>query len=62
MDQQAELRALVNASDVPVSVATRARIMLWYAEDRQKKEIAELTAKVRLVQTNDKKLVDNNVK
>jgi transposase len=42
LDQQAELRALVNASDVPVSVATRARIVLWYAEDRQKQEIAEL--------------------
>jgi transposase len=42
VDQQAELRALVNASDVPASVATRARIVLWHAENRQKKEIAEL--------------------
>jgi transposase len=42
VDQQAELRALVNASDVPASVATRARIVLWLAEDRQKKEVAEL--------------------
>lgn len=42
VDQQAELRALVNAPDVPASVATRARIVLWHAENRQKKEIAEL--------------------
>lgn len=42
MDQLAELRALVNASDVPASVATRARIVLWHAENRQKKDIAEL--------------------
>jgi transposase len=42
LDQCSELRALVNASDVPASVATRARIVLWHAEHRQKKEIAEL--------------------
>jgi transposase len=42
VDQRSELRALVNASDVPASVATRARIVLWHVEGRQKKEIAEL--------------------
>lgn len=42
VDQRSELRALVNAAEVPVSVATRARIVLWHAEDRQKKDIAEL--------------------
>lgn len=42
MDQQAELRGLVNSPDVPATVGTRARIVLWHAEDRQKKEIAVL--------------------
>jgi transposase len=42
VDQRAELRALVNASDVPASVATRARIVLWRAENRLKKEVSEL--------------------
>lgn len=42
MDQQAELRGLVNSPDVPATVGTRARIVLWHAEDRQKKEIAAL--------------------
>jgi transposase len=42
MDQRSELRALVNAVDVPASVATRARIVLWRGEGRQKKEVAEL--------------------
>ncbi|WP_329059341.1 IS630 family transposase [Amycolatopsis sp. NBC_01480] len=42
MDERAELRALVNSSDVPASVATRARIVLWWAEGRQKQEIAAL--------------------
>jgi len=32
----------VNDRDVPANVATRARIVLWYAEGRQKKEVAEL--------------------
>ena len=32
----------MNASDVPASVATRARIVLWRGEGRQKKEVAEL--------------------
>ncbi|HEX3792776.1 MAG TPA: IS630 family transposase [Pseudonocardiaceae bacterium] len=42
MDQQAELRALVNSPDVAATVGTRARIVLWRAEGRQKKEVAEL--------------------
>jgi transposase len=42
MDQQAELRGLVNNPDVPATVGTRARIVLWHAGDRQKKEIAAL--------------------
>jgi transposase len=42
VDQRAELRTLVNASEMPATVATRARIVLWRAEGRQKKEIAAL--------------------
>jgi transposase len=41
-DEREALRALVNSSETPVSVATRARIVLWRAEGRQKKEIAAL--------------------
>src|SRR3954451_9754902 len=41
-DERAELRALINSADVPASVATRARIVLWRAGKRQKKEIAAL--------------------
>ena len=37
-----ELRALTNGSDTPAPVATRARIVMWRAEGRQKKEIAAL--------------------
>jgi len=42
VDERAELRALVNSPDVSAAVATRARIVLWRAEDRPKKEIAAL--------------------
>jgi transposase len=42
VDQRAELRAVVHSSEVPATVATRARIVLWRAEGRQKKEVAEL--------------------
>jgi transposase len=42
VDQRAELRGLVNNPDVPATVATRARIVLWRGEDRQKKDIAAL--------------------
>lgn len=40
MVQQAELRGLVNSPDVPATVGTRARIVLWRAEGKQKKDIA----------------------
>lgn len=42
MDERAELRALMNSSDVAATVATRARIVLWRAEGRAKKEVAGL--------------------
>jgi hypothetical protein len=42
MDQRAELQAMVKDADVPAPVATRARIVLWHAEGRLKKQIAEL--------------------
>jgi transposase len=41
-DEWKELRALTNGTDTPAPVATRARIVLWRAEGRQKKEIAAL--------------------
>ena len=41
-DEWKELRALMNGADTPAPVATRARIVLWWAERRQKKEIAAL--------------------
>ena len=47
IDEQAELWALVNSSDVPAMVATRARIVLWRAEGRPKKEIAALAGVTR---------------
>lgn len=34
--QQAELRGLVNSPDVPATVGTRVRIVLWRAEGKQK--------------------------
>jgi transposase len=42
MDEQAELRGLVNSPDVSATVGTRARIVLWHAEGRLKKDIAVL--------------------
>jgi transposase len=39
-DEWKELRVLVNAADTSAPVATRARIVLWRADGRQKKEIA----------------------
>jgi transposase len=42
VEQRAELRSLINSPDVPATVATRARIVLWRAEGRQKKEVAAL--------------------
>jgi transposase len=41
-DQRAELRAVVKSGDVAASVATRARIVLWCAEGRLKKQVAAL--------------------
>lgn len=41
-EERAELRALVNAAEVSAAVGTRARIVLWYVEGRQKKDIAVL--------------------
>lgn len=39
-DGRAELLSLVGSRDVPANVATRARIVLWYAEGLPKKEVA----------------------
>jgi transposase len=41
-DQVAELRAVANSRDVSGAVATRARIVLWMAEDRMRKDVGEL--------------------
>jgi transposase len=46
-DEWNELRALINDADTPAPVATRARIVLWRAEGRQKKEIAALAVVTR---------------
>lgn len=40
--QQVDLRALTNSWDVPGNIATRARIVLWRAEGRAKKDVAAL--------------------
>ncbi len=42
MAQVDELRELIYCADVPATVGTRARIVLWYAENRPKKEIAAM--------------------
>src|SRR5829696_7719219 len=41
-EQVAELRAVVNSRNVPAVVATRARIVLWIAEGRRRKEVGAL--------------------
>jgi transposase len=41
-DQRAELRAMTTSTEVSAAVGTRARIVLWYAEGRMKKNIAVL--------------------
>jgi transposase len=41
-EQVAELRAVVNSRDVSAAVATRARIVLWMAEGRMRKDVAVL--------------------
>ena len=40
--ERAELNSLTNAPDVSARIATRARIVLWAAEGRMKKDIAVL--------------------
>jgi transposase len=40
--QREELRELTYCADVPATVGGRARIVLWYSENRPKKEIAVL--------------------
>jgi hypothetical protein len=41
-EQLAELRALTMGTEVSAAVGTRARIVLWHAEGRMKKDIAVL--------------------
>jgi transposase len=41
-EQVAELRAVANSRDVSGAVATRARIVLWMAEGRMRKDVGEL--------------------
>lgn len=41
-EQTAELRAVVNSRDVPAALGTRARIVLWMAGGRRRKDVAEL--------------------
>jgi transposase len=41
-EELAELRALTNGAEVSAAVGTRARIVLWYAEGRRKKDVAAL--------------------
>jgi transposase len=41
-EQAAELRAVINSRDVPAVVGTRARIVLWMAEGKRRKDVAEL--------------------
>src|SRR3954449_290265 len=40
--QRAELRALTTSTEVSAAVGTRARIVLWHAEGRMKKDVAVL--------------------
>jgi transposase len=40
--QEAELLALLNSRDVSAAIATRARIVLWHAEGRARKDIGPL--------------------
>jgi len=42
VEERTGLQALVNRPDVPGTIATRARIVLWRAEGRLKKEVAAL--------------------
>src|SRR3954470_24925664 len=40
--QTAEVRAVINSRDVPAMGANRARIVLWMADGRRRKDVAEL--------------------
>src|SRR4051812_5296628 len=46
-DQRAELRALTTSTEVSAAVGTRARIVLWHAEGRMKKDVAVLAGASR---------------
>jgi transposase len=41
-EQDAELRALINSREVSAALATRARIVLWHAQGRARKDIGPL--------------------
>ena len=41
-EYRSELQTMLNSRDVPATVVTRARIVLWHDERRPKKQIAEL--------------------
>lgn len=47
VEDRCELVALVNGRDVPAVVATRARIVLWWADSQRKKDIAALAGVTR---------------
>jgi transposase len=42
VEQTAELWAVVNSRDVSAAIATRARIVLWMAEGKRRKDVGEL--------------------
>jgi hypothetical protein len=44
VEEREELLDLLDRTDISARVATRARIVLWRAEGRQKKEVAELAS------------------
>jgi transposase len=41
-EQAAELQAVINSRDVSAAIATRARIVLWMAEGRRRKDVGRL--------------------
>lgn len=51
-DERAELRALINGADVSAKVATRARIVLWRAEGRLKKDTGEVFGECKQTRTD----------
>ena len=46
-EREAELRALVNSREVSAAVASRARVVLWHAEGRARKDYQFLLARKR---------------